>query len=132
VSLRLRHNGNHRLRLHLLVDHLACVQFTDYAQESPLAGTMIKFQRSYHTREKKYGSSITPGRCIGLSLLVIPGGLYDTNYYCRAVDLPNNVLAAAERLWQSSRIYKRYPQLQQLTRPRDWVGNELLINTGRI
>ncbi len=32
----------------------------------------------------------------------IPGGLYDTNYYCQEVDLPNNILAAVERLWQSS------------------------------
>ena len=28
----------------------------------------------------------------------IPSGFYDTNYYCREVNLPDNVLAAAERL----------------------------------
>ena len=32
----------------------------------------------------------------------IPGTLYDTNYYCREVNLPDNVLAAAERLWRST------------------------------
>ena len=39
----------------------------------------------------------------------IPGGFYDTNYYCREVDLPNNILAAAERLWQSSPNFTTVP-----------------------
>ena len=39
----------------------------------------------------------------------IPGTLYDTNYYCREVNLPDNVLAAAERLWQAKPIFTTVP-----------------------
>ena len=39
----------------------------------------------------------------------IPGDFYDTNYYCREVELPDNVLAAAERLWQATPIFTTVP-----------------------
>ena len=39
----------------------------------------------------------------------IPGTLYDTNYYCREVNLPDNVLAATERLWQATPIFTSIP-----------------------
>ena len=39
----------------------------------------------------------------------IPGGFYDTNYYCREVNLPDSVLAAAERLWRSTPIFTTVP-----------------------
>ena len=39
----------------------------------------------------------------------ISGGLYDTTYYCREVELPDNVLAAAERLWRSTPIFTTVP-----------------------
>ncbi len=39
----------------------------------------------------------------------IPRGLYDTNYYCREVNLPDSVLAAAERLWRSAPIFTTVP-----------------------
>ena len=39
----------------------------------------------------------------------IPGSIYSTNYYCREVVIPNNVLVAAERLWKASPIAKAVP-----------------------
>lgn len=39
----------------------------------------------------------------------IPGSIYSTNYYCREVVIPNNVLIAAERLWKASPIAKAVP-----------------------
>ncbi len=47
----------------------------------------------------------------------ISGGLYDTTYYCREVDLPDNILAAAERLWQSSPIFKKVPPVAAVGMP---------------
>jgi hypothetical protein len=39
----------------------------------------------------------------------IPGGFYDTNYYCREVNIPNNILAAVERHWLASSMPASVP-----------------------
>ena len=57
----------------------------------------------------------------------IPGTFYDTNYYCREVNLPDNVLAAAERLWRSTPIFTSVPPVPAVV-PADGSGSYRLAS----